>query len=203
MRLINVNVAQSLARTVHLIRVLLAPALRPLARLLAFSGLSISGLTVCLGLFGHPPSDRNRLRYRAATLQVQAIREALEMYRRDCGEYPPVSGGLDALTEDPGVEGWRGPYLKSVPLDPWQQSYLYSRSSNATAPEVLSYGADRKPGGSVFSADISSLRPNQPIPTDPAHTRRVLAYFGVWIGAWIAMTACGTFLIRTLRPTSR
>ena len=138
----------------------------------------MSGVIVYVGFFADPPSDWNRLRYFAATLQVQAIREAVEQYRGDRGDYPPFGIGLDALIVDPGVEGWRGPYLKRLPLDPWQGSYLYSRPPGSAPPEVLSYGADRKPGGNLFNADISSLRPHQPIPDDPAHTRRRLSILG-------------------------
>jgi hypothetical protein len=116
MRLISVSVGRTLARTFYLLRVLLAPAVQPVAGLVAFAGLSMSGLIVSIGFFAHPPPDWNRLRYLAATRQVQTIREAVEQYRGDCGDYPPSGIGLDALLVDAEVEGWRGPYLKWLPL---------------------------------------------------------------------------------------
>ncbi|MCC6314534.1 MAG: type II secretion system protein GspG [Thermomicrobiales bacterium] len=187
----------------HLLRLVLVPALKPFARLFAVVGLSLSALIVYVGSFGCPPPDWNRLRYLDASLQVQAIREAVERYRSDCGDYPPVGIGLGSLVVNPGVEDWRGPYLEHVPLDPWQQSYLYSRPAGPYPPEILSHGADRKPGGTSFDTDISSLRPKQPIPNDPRHTRRRRVCFSVWIGAWISTIACGALLVKTMRRASR
>ncbi|MGH9631945.1 MAG: type II secretion system protein GspG [Bryobacteraceae bacterium] len=43
----------------------------------------------------------------------QVFKMALESYRRDVGQYPSATQGLGALTIDPGVKGWAGPYVAS------------------------------------------------------------------------------------------
>lgn len=53
---------------------------------------------------------------RVKKTQVLAAKTALEAFKLDCGRYPTQQEGLAALTADPGVKGWSGPYL-SNPLD--------------------------------------------------------------------------------------
>src|SRR6185369_4373257 len=61
---------------------------------------------------------------------------------------------LNALVFDRGVKHWNGPYAKDVPIDPWWRPYVYTVSENQF--QVLSYGADGKPGGKRFDADLSN-----------------------------------------------
>ncbi len=156
--------------------ILFAPALAPIAGLLAGVGWGLSALIIFFGFFADPFRDSSRFRYLAASLQVQHISKALEHYKADCGDFPSVSKGLTGLVVNPGDEGWRGPYLKRLPVDPWDVPYVYSRPLASPVPEVLSFGANRKPGGELFDADISSLRPRQPIPESPMETR---SWFGI------------------------
>jgi general secretion pathway protein G len=54
---------------------------------------------------------------------------------------------------------WRGPYLrKAVPLDPWGATYVYLApgEANPNGYDLLSLGADGRPGGSGEDADITS-----------------------------------------------
>jgi len=145
-----------------------------------------------------PPRDHNQVRYMLGTLQVEALAKAVERYKEDCGEYPDVRDGFNGLILDPGVEGWRGPYLKEVPLDPWHRPYVYLRSADST-PEILSYGADRKPGGEFFDADISSRNMRHSMPHSPFEIRARRLLIGIWIGAWFCLI--GSLLV--LRRTSR
>jgi general secretion pathway protein G len=58
-----------------------------------------------------------------ARAQICTFYTALGAYWEDVGGFPDT---LDALSSDPGVSGWRGPYLtKGVPLDPWGHPYVY------------------------------------------------------------------------------
>lgn len=89
--------------------------------------------------------------------QVESFDKALEQYRLDTGHYPPPAVGLPALFVQPPNEPlWRGPYLKKgLPPDPWGHGYLYRMpGSDGRDVEVLSYGADGKPGGTGEDADV-------------------------------------------------
>jgi general secretion pathway protein G len=97
-----------------------------------------------------------------AKSQIEMFGSALDAYRLDNGHYPSTQQGLNALWEMPTVDppaNWRGPYLrKPVPLDPWNVAYLYLSPGqvNINGYDLLSYGADGKPGGVGEDADITS-----------------------------------------------
>jgi len=94
-----------------------------------------------------------------ARLQIDRLATVLDFYRLDVGSYPTTEQGLHALIEaPPGVEGWRGPYLdeKEVPRDPWGNPFVYRAPGAESAFELLSLGADGRPGGEGEDADLSS-----------------------------------------------
>jgi general secretion pathway protein G len=63
----------------------------------------------------------------AAKAQIAALLDALQTYRADTSSFPTEEQGLQALRADPGVPGWKGPYLsKDIPVDPWGRPYRYS-----------------------------------------------------------------------------
>ena len=45
----------------------------------------------------------------AAKTQIELLGQALDQFRLDTGRYPTTAEGLDALLNDPGVNGWDGP----------------------------------------------------------------------------------------------
>ncbi|HEU6453723.1 MAG TPA: type II secretion system major pseudopilin GspG [Gemmatimonadaceae bacterium] len=97
--------------------------------------------------------------------QLEMFGAALDAYRLDNGRYPTTEQGLVALwiapTAEPRASNWRGPYLrKDVPLDPWQHPYLYRSPAEESRGgyDLLSYGADGKPGGEGEAADITSWK---------------------------------------------
>jgi len=52
-------------------------------------------------------------------------------------------------------ENWDGPYLpKEIPLDPWQNEYVYRSPGEHGDYDIISYGADGRPGGEGEDADI-------------------------------------------------
>jgi general secretion pathway protein G len=178
-------------RVVRAFKVILSPALRPLLQILAAFGLVISFSIILTGFFAAAsPRDPNRARYIYCTLQVQRLSAALKQYRADCGDYPSSQGGLQSLVADQGDKGWRGPYIKEVQLDPWHRPFLYLRSLDSPQPEILSYGADGKPGGESFNTDISSRNLWRPIPDSPFETRTRWLMRTIWIGAWICFVGC-------------
>jgi general secretion pathway protein G len=97
-----------------------------------------------------------------AKSQVEMLGTALDAYRLDNGRYPTTQQGLNALWEIPTVDtpaNWRGPYLrKPVPPDPWGAAYIYMAPGqvNPNGYDLISFGADGKPGGAGEDADILS-----------------------------------------------
>jgi len=73
---------------------------------------------------------------------------ALDIFEQDTGRYPTASEGLAALMEDPGLEGWNGPYLKTgLKPDPWGTPYAYQPDPDKPGQfSVKSAGPDRQLG---------------------------------------------------------
>ena len=98
-------------------------------------------------------------RSETARLQIDGFGTALNLFWLDVGEYPSTEQGLQALIEAPdGVERWNGPYLASgaLPVDPWGNAYVYRSPGEETAYELVSLGADGRPGGEDEDRDIST-----------------------------------------------
>jgi len=98
-----------------------------------------------------------------AKAQIEMLGGALDQYRLDNGTYPSSDQGLAALMARPVTEpmptNWNGPYLrKEVPNDPWGRPYIYRNpgENNTNGYDLLSYGADGKPGGEGEDADVTS-----------------------------------------------
>lgn len=93
-----------------------------------------------------------------AKLQIENLRQALDLYRLDTGNYPTTQQGLEALLVNKDrTPGWNGPYLDSqeVPKDPWGTAYVYRAPGTRAAYDLVSLGADKAPGGTGDAADIS------------------------------------------------
>ncbi len=94
-----------------------------------------------------------------ARLQLADLGAGLDLFFLDLGRYPTSSEGLEALVEAPAdLPAWNGPYLKksTVPRDPWGRPYEYESPGDHGPYDLLSYGADQKPGGVSDDADIVS-----------------------------------------------
>jgi general secretion pathway protein G len=100
-------------------------------------------------------------RVTAARAQIESFMTALGAYKLNTGLYPSTEQGLDALRRPPAnTPQWQGPYLpKEVPKDPWGTAYTYKYpGEHGDEPEIISYGADRQPGGEGINADIVSWK---------------------------------------------
>ncbi|SEA29211.1 type II secretion system major pseudopilin GspG [Alkalimonas amylolytica] len=85
-----------------------------------------------------------------AETQMQMLATSLDAYRLDVGRYPER---LDELLRS-DARNWDGPYLpREVPLDPWDNPYVYQRISN-NQYSLKSLGADGREGGEGDDADI-------------------------------------------------
>ncbi len=95
---------------------------------------------------------------KATRAQIDAFEKSLEAYRLDVGKYPSAEQGLAALMTAPtGTSNWQGPYLKkSVPLDPWKNTYQYRLPGQHGDFDIYSFGRDGKPGGQKEDADIGN-----------------------------------------------
>jgi general secretion pathway protein G len=85
--------------------------------------------------------------------QMKPIETAIDSYLFNCREYP---GTLYDLLNDPGINGWSGPYLKQNQLlDPWDFEYVYVRDGriNPGSYDIISYGKDGIMGGERYNAD--------------------------------------------------
>jgi general secretion pathway protein G len=99
-----------------------------------------------------------RAKSRTASLQMENLKGAVQLFYIDVGRYPTEAEGLDALLTVPsGLDGWRGPYLDGATAinDPWERRYVYSAPGAVQPFELLSYGRDGKAGGSNEDSDIS------------------------------------------------
>lgn len=79
---------------------------------------------------------------------MEIIQKAIEKYKQDIGRMPNKKEGLLALTDNPGIKSWKGPYLKNEQLvDPWNITYNYSvLEANSAEVEyfLISFGKNKK-----------------------------------------------------------
>lgn len=97
---------------------------------------------------------------KTAKTQISLFESALDTYRLDTGKYPTTEQGLQALRIKPqGVNKWEGPYLpKDIPLDTWGNPYQYKSPGDHGPYDIISFGADGKPGGEGEDTDIVSWK---------------------------------------------
>jgi general secretion pathway protein G len=97
----------------------------------------------------------DRARVRLAEAQVQTLAEKVHQFEMDTGSLPAT---LDQLVAQPGgAVGWLGPYAKESELrDPWNTAFEYRAPGDGKPFDIVSYGADRKPGGDSVDADIGN-----------------------------------------------
>ena len=94
---------------------------------------------------------------KTATVQIEELGAAVEMYRLEVGSYPTTAQGLAVLVQRPaGVEQWNGPYLRKpvVPKDPWGRDYRYRHPGEHGTFDIYTLGADNADGGESESADV-------------------------------------------------
>ncbi len=131
-----------------------------------FTLIEIMVVVVILGILAAlvVPTVMNRpdeARIVAARQDIQALGQALKLYRLDNRSYPTSEQGLQALVQKPTVAplppNWKpGGYLDRLPKDPWGHDYLYLNPGLHGEIDILSYGADGAPGGEGNAADIGS-----------------------------------------------
>lgn len=130
------------------------------------SGFGLLGLIVLLAVLAilagtvGPLLFREYLAAREAETRtaLEGLDAGLVRFYRDVGRLPTDAEGLGALVTDPGLDGWRGPYVGSgreaasvaVGRDAWGQAFAYDHAplldSGAAAAIIASGGGDRRLG---------------------------------------------------------
>lgn len=108
----------------------------------------------------------------ATRTRLEEIDGALVRFYRDVGRLPDDAEGLAALVSDPGLDGWRGPYLgtgrqaplASISLDAWDRPLTYDHAplldTGSAAAVVASGGGDRRLGaGAVGGTWVTAGSP--------------------------------------------
>ncbi|NLA67725.1 MAG: type II secretion system major pseudopilin GspG [Gammaproteobacteria bacterium] len=96
---------------------------------------------------------RDRANVRLAQAQVQTLAEKVNQFEMDTGSLPASLS--DLVSQPGGTSGWLGPYAKAADLnDPWNTPFEYRVPGDAGPFDIVSYGADRRPGGDSVNADI-------------------------------------------------
>lgn len=93
---------------------------------------------------------------KSATIQLEKIANAVELYRLETGHYPEELG--DLVRRPSGVERWNGPYVRKLSQlqDPWGNDLVMRRPGENGPFDIISYGADGRSGGEGDDADIFS-----------------------------------------------
>ncbi len=95
-----------------------------------------------------------------ALSDLKVFETALDQYAAENGDPPSTQQGLQALRTKPRTvpvpRNWNGPYVKTIPKDPWGSEYVYRYDGNDQGEyELLSYGRDGQPGGGgEWDADV-------------------------------------------------
>jgi len=106
-------------------------------------------------------SRPDEARITKAQQDIRALEAALKLYKLDNYNYPSTDQGLEALinkpTSEPIPKKWKaGGYLDRLPLDPWQNEYLYLSPGLQGEFDLFSLGADGQEGGDGVNADLGN-----------------------------------------------
>lgn len=95
-----------------------------------------------------------------AKAQVAEIESALERFYVHMDRYPTSEEGLKVLVDPPTSDAtkWRGPYVKQLRADPWNNVYQYRfpGTHHPTSFDIWSRGADGADGGEGQGADLGN-----------------------------------------------
>jgi general secretion pathway protein G len=124
---------------------LVSPPLRGVHGWMMKLTIAILGLAVPLLAFGvgaSPSSEECQIS--AVRANQAALMAAVAVYAVDTGAYPSEAQGLGVLITNPGVDNWRGPYLRlqdgHLPTDPWGHAFRYQLTNGV--PVIDSPGPD-------------------------------------------------------------
>lgn len=110
--------------------------------------------TLAVGFSGMFGKGKHEL----AKTGIGVVRQKVEAYRIEHSAWPSADLGLAALS-DGHASPTASYYLQPDQLrDPWDNQYLFITPGPDGHPyEIISYGADGRPGGEGEDADLSSI----------------------------------------------
>ena len=89
-------------------------------------------------------------------VNMKGAANALKMFKLDNGMYPETEEGFQALQANPDTDKYANyapsAYLEKLPKDSWGAKMVYIKIGNAF--DIISYGADRREGGTDEYSDI-------------------------------------------------
>lgn len=88
---------------------------------------------------------------------VNSIRLALEIYKMDCGNYPPSLKSL--LKNFSRQDCWGGPYIDQIPEDEWGREFRFEVDKEKMLLKIFSLGEDGRLGGDGDNADLVKFFP--------------------------------------------
>jgi general secretion pathway protein G len=112
--------------------------------------IALIGGIVATTVFG----ESDRAKARLAVSQMQMIAAKIESFELDNGNPPQTL--QDLVRQPSGAQGWLGPYARENDLrDPWNRPFEYRTPGQSGGKfDLISYGADGKPGGESWNRDI-------------------------------------------------
>ncbi|MBN2825376.1 MAG: type II secretion system major pseudopilin GspG [Campylobacterales bacterium] len=127
----------------------------------AFSLLELLVVILILGLLAAFVAPRviaqgERAQRDLVCTQMKTIGEALKTFKLDNGMFPDTEEGLAALVTNPDSDKYpnylNNGYIERIPKDSWKTPITYIKNDDTY--ELISFGADRKEGGSGDGEDI-------------------------------------------------
>lgn len=89
-------------------------------------------------------------------VNMKGAANALKMFKLDNGMYPETEEGFAALQTNPDSDKYANyassAYLEKLPKDSWGAKMVYIKTGNTF--DIISYGADRREGGTDEYSDI-------------------------------------------------
>jgi len=89
-------------------------------------------------------------------VNMKGAANALKMFKLDNGMYPETEEGFEALQSNPDSDKYSNyassAYLEHLPKDSWGAKMVYIKTGNKF--DIVSYGADKREGGTDEYSDI-------------------------------------------------
>ena len=114
-------------------------------------------LALFMGYLGAKVKERSdKAKISQAKIIISLVEDAITEFNLDCGFYPETLDDLVSAPRD--CEEWGPkPYFKNgkIPKDPWKNDLVYEMDDSGNYT-IISFGQDRRPGGTGFKKDLSS-----------------------------------------------
>jgi general secretion pathway protein G len=129
----------------------------------AFSLIEVMIVVVILGLIAslvvpNLIGQSEQAKKKLVCVQMKSLKDALDSFKVNEGNYPTTEEGLEALIHNPDPQKYKSypanGFLssKKLPKDPWGNDYIYVNNDGNI--DIISLGADGKEGGSGENKDI-------------------------------------------------